>query len=107
MPRFVYTPTITLGGILQIITILGGIFGAYVAVAQREVQHDERINAQQKDTTRLEKRVEETSAHLHEELAGMNNNIMLLNEKISTYIIGDLRNQIRNKELTNDKLRSK
>ena len=101
MPRFEYTPQVSLGAILQIITIIGAIVGAYVTFANRLVIQEERTAVNSVEIARVEKKTDATMAELKE----LNKTLTGMDEKITKYIIMNMEYQLQNRNASQTRSR--
>lgn len=102
MPKFEYTPDISLGNILQIIAFLVAITASYVSLANRDVQHDERISNNTNELIRIEKKVDFYSYNTNAELEKLDKNMKIMDEKFIRSIIRNLEQELEIRKNANN-----
>lgn len=92
-----YQPVITLGAILQIITVLGGCIAGYVVLVGNDIKHDERILANANEITRVERKMDAQIASRNVQMDALNRTLQNLDEKVTRFIITDLESKLKDK----------
>ena len=94
MPKFEYTPNISLGAILQIITLVGSCLAAYVALARADTVHEERIATNSMEIARVERKLDSTQKDIKQEMQDMNRTLQSMDEKITRYMIRSMEREL-------------
>jgi cell division protein FtsB len=89
--NFEYNPEITLGSILQILTILVGIGAGYGALVQANALQDQILLQHEKEINSARTLVREAQTELNSDVKELSHDVKKLDEKFTNYVIESTR----------------
>ena len=87
--KFEYNPEITLGSIVQIVTILIGIGAGYAALVNANALQDQILIQHDKQIEAAKIAVKDAQVELKEDMRGLQKDVRGLDDKFTTYIINE------------------
>lgn len=90
--RIQYNPEVSLGAILQVVTILASVFGAYSALQNADFKHDAELKSHAAQILEIKQRQETTQKEVREEIKDVKRGVDLINDKLTEVIIENARN---------------
>ena len=93
--KFEYNPEISLGNILQILTILGGIAAGYATLVQANTIQDKNIEAHEAAITAIKVATKEAAGELKDNVKEIQKDVRKLDEKFTDYVIKSATNPKR------------
>ena len=87
--KFEYNPEISLGSILQIVTILIGIGAGYAALVNANALQDQILMQHEKEISAARILVREAQVELNDDMKTIQTDLKALDNKFTTYIINE------------------
>jgi hypothetical protein len=87
--KFEYNPEISLGAILQIVTILVGIGAGYAALVNANALQDQILIQHDKEISAARSLVRDAQVELNEDMKSIQTDLRALDNKFTTYIINE------------------
>jgi hypothetical protein len=87
--KFEYNPEISLGNILQILTILFGIGAGYGALVKANELQDQILGQHEKEISAARTLVRDSQAELKEDVRGIQSDLKSLDNKFTNYVINE------------------
>jgi hypothetical protein len=85
--NFQYDPKISLGTIVETVTLLLAAGSAYVALTNTDVKHDEQIKTLSADVVRIDSAQKSMSSEVKADLKDIKSSVDKLNDKITDSLI--------------------
>lgn len=93
--KWSYNPEISLGNLLQILTIAVGAFGAFSALQQNDVRHDAEISATKEQLAEVKQKQDQITKDVREEIKDVKRGVEGINDKLTTVLIENARRNQR------------
>lgn len=90
-----YNPEISLGNILQVITILCGLFGAYMTLVNTDTRHDAELKASREQVAEIKMKQDQITKEVKEEIKEVKQGVNSINDKLTTVLIENARQNNR------------
>lgn len=85
--RFNYNPEISLGSILQVLTIILGVGAGYGALVQANIVQDQLLVTHEKEIAQIRQLTREAASELKADVKDIQKDIKKLDEKFTDYAI--------------------
>lgn len=82
-----YEPTISLGAVIQFITLICAGIGVFVTLVRADTQHDERIAINAQEIKRVEQQAAEANRELKDEVKEVNRTLGVINQNMLRYLV--------------------
>lgn len=92
--RIEYNPEISLGSVVQVISILGSVFTAYIALKTTDVELQSRIDTHTAQISELKESQRQDSAKLDLQLKELGINIKTLDARVTQFMIEQARERM-------------